>query len=59
MKILEKKSVDVNFTESLLRMAADDVEGSLCWITVFLITLLPRNMQFRISSFFQKRLFVS
>lgn len=27
MKILEKKSVDVNFTESLLRMAADDVEG--------------------------------
>ncbi|NXR64093.1 PDC10 protein, partial [Rhadina sibilatrix] len=26
MKILEKKSVDVNFTESLLRMAADDVE---------------------------------
>lgn len=29
MKILEKKSVDVNFTESLLRMAADDVEGSV------------------------------
>lgn len=28
MKILEKKSVDVNFTESLLRMAADDVEGN-------------------------------
>lgn len=27
MKILEKKSVEVNFTESLLRMAADDVEG--------------------------------
>uniref|UniRef100_A0AAY5EUW7 Programmed cell death protein 10 dimerisation domain-containing protein n=1 Tax=Electrophorus electricus TaxID=8005 RepID=A0AAY5EUW7_ELEEL len=26
MKILEKKSVEVNFTESLLRMAADDVE---------------------------------
>uniref|UniRef100_A0A8C5PMY6 Programmed cell death 10 n=1 Tax=Leptobrachium leishanense TaxID=445787 RepID=A0A8C5PMY6_9ANUR len=25
-KILEKKSVEVNFTESLLRMAADDVE---------------------------------
>lgn len=29
MKILEKKSVDVNFTESLLRMAADDVEGNI------------------------------
>lgn len=28
MKILEKKSVEVNFTESLLRMAADDVEGN-------------------------------
>ena len=27
MKILEKKNVEVNFTESLLRMAADDVEG--------------------------------
>lgn len=27
MKILEKKSVEINFTESLLRMAADDVEG--------------------------------
>lgn len=27
MKILEKKNVDINFTESLLRMAADDVEG--------------------------------
>ncbi|KAJ1070635.1 hypothetical protein K5549_003614 [Capra hircus] len=27
MKILEKKSVEVNFTESLLRMAADDVEA--------------------------------
>ncbi|XP_052324296.1 programmed cell death protein 10-like [Oncorhynchus keta] len=26
MKILEKKKVEVNFTESLLRMAADDVE---------------------------------
>ncbi|NXS00552.1 PDC10 protein, partial [Oxylabes madagascariensis] len=31
MKILEKKSVDVNFTESLLRMAADDVEGNKSW----------------------------
>jgi len=27
MKILEKKNVELNFTESLLRMAADDVEG--------------------------------
>lgn len=27
MKILEKKNVQINFTESLLRMAADDVEG--------------------------------
>lgn len=27
MKILEKKSLEINFTESLLRMAADDVEG--------------------------------
>uniref|UniRef100_A0A9J8DAN6 Programmed cell death 10b n=1 Tax=Cyprinus carpio carpio TaxID=630221 RepID=A0A9J8DAN6_CYPCA len=26
MKILEKKSLEINFTESLLRMAADDVE---------------------------------
>ncbi|CAB1349285.1 unnamed protein product [Coregonus sp. 'balchen'] len=26
MKILEKKKVEVNFTEALLRMAADDVE---------------------------------
>lgn len=32
MKILEKKSVDVNFTESLLRMAADDVEGNLSYV---------------------------
>ena len=29
MKILEKKNVEVNFTESLLRMAADDVEGEI------------------------------
>lgn len=28
MKILEKKNVDINFTESLLRMAAEDVEGA-------------------------------
>ena len=27
MKILNKKNVEVNFTEALLRMAADDVEG--------------------------------
>nr|XP_029506953.1 programmed cell death protein 10-like [Oncorhynchus nerka] len=27
MKILEKKNVEVNFIESLLRMAAGDVEG--------------------------------
>lgn len=32
MKILEKKSVDVNFTESLLRMAADDVEGNISYM---------------------------
>lgn len=33
MKILEKKNVQINFTESLLRMAADDVEGEcvMCW----------------------------
>ena len=30
MKILEKKNVQINFTESLLRMAADDVEGG--WV---------------------------
>lgn len=30
IKILEKKNVEVNFTESLLRMAADDVEGMSC-----------------------------
>lgn len=30
IKILEKKNVEINFTESLLRMAADDVEGRLC-----------------------------
>ncbi|TNN66984.1 Programmed cell death protein 10 [Liparis tanakae] len=29
MKILEKKNVQINFTESLLRMAADDVEELL------------------------------
>uniref|UniRef100_A0A671SRV1 Programmed cell death protein 10-B n=1 Tax=Sinocyclocheilus anshuiensis TaxID=1608454 RepID=A0A671SRV1_9TELE len=29
MKILEKKNVEINFTESLLRMAADDVEEYL------------------------------
>lgn len=34
MKILEKKSVDVNFTESLLRMAADDVEGNIRSLTL-------------------------
>jgi len=34
MKILEKKSVDVNFTESLLRMAADDVEGNVISLTL-------------------------
>lgn len=34
MKILEKKSVDVNFTESLLRMAADDVEGNTKSLTL-------------------------
>uniref|UniRef100_A0A8B9KKH4 Programmed cell death 10a n=1 Tax=Astyanax mexicanus TaxID=7994 RepID=A0A8B9KKH4_ASTMX len=27
LKILEKKNVEINFTESLLRMAADDVKG--------------------------------
>lgn len=31
MKILEKKNVQINFTESLLRMAADDVEGEYMW----------------------------
>lgn len=39
MKILEKKSVEVNFTESLLRMAADDVEGmgkESCLVSLFL-----------------------
>lgn len=33
MKILEKKHVEINFSESLLRMAADDVKGvfeSMC-----------------------------
>nr|XP_029509320.1 programmed cell death protein 10-B [Oncorhynchus nerka]XP_029509321.1 programmed cell death protein 10-B [Oncorhynchus nerka] len=29
MKILEKKNVQINYTESLLRMAADDVEEFL------------------------------
>lgn len=33
MKILEKKNVQINFTESLLRMAADDVEGE-CAVAV-------------------------
>lgn len=27
MKILEKKNLKINYSESLLRMAADDVEG--------------------------------
>lgn len=34
-KILEKKSVEVNFTESLLRMAAADVEGEFSIIIVY------------------------
>lgn len=29
MKILEKKNVKVDYNESLLRMAADDVEGRM------------------------------
>lgn len=29
MKILEKKSLKVNYNESLLRMASDDVEGMM------------------------------
>jgi len=33
MKILEKKNVEINFTESLLRMAADDVEGAYWFFT--------------------------
>lgn len=62
MKILEKKSVDVNFTESLLRMAADDVEGIsylLCLISVFLNTLLTRNMHFSMSIFRRGYLFLN
>lgn len=39
MKILEKKSVDVNFTESLLRMAADDVEGNMLNKCIFHYTV--------------------
>lgn len=43
MKILEKKNVQINFTESLLRMAADDVEGEymVCWNRSF-VTLRSR-----------------
>lgn len=29
MKVLEKKNLRVNYSESLLRMAADDVEGRM------------------------------
>lgn len=29
MKILEKKNLKIDFSESLLRMAADDVEGRM------------------------------
>lgn len=29
MKILEKKNLKVNYNESLLRMASDDVEGTM------------------------------
>ncbi|KAL6072176.1 hypothetical protein STEG23_011669, partial [Scotinomys teguina] len=48
MKILEKKSVEVNFTESLLRMAADDVEEKYSGVLHLLIEdtssieLIPR-----------------
>lgn len=50
MKILEKKNVQLNFTESLLRMAADDVEGDcmrgsteiLWWQWSFFVTLRSR-----------------
>lgn len=53
IKILEKKSIEVNFTESLLRMAADDVEGiiSFCswgldgfnFLNMFVISVLFIN----------------
>lgn len=58
MKILEKKSVDVNFTESLLRMAADDVEGNiLCWISIFHYTVNWEHVF--LDACFQNRLFGS
>lgn len=36
MKILEKKHVEINFSESLLRMAADDVKGGFERTSAFL-----------------------
>lgn len=40
IKILEKKNVEVNFTESLLRMAADDVEGISCKLLYNLFSVI-------------------
>lgn len=37
VKILEKKNVELNFSESLLRMAADDVKG------VYVLVFLPAS----------------
>ena len=51
MKILEKKSVEVNFTESLLRMAADDVEGNQKKVLFSFLTdrkALPPNLSYLI-----------
>lgn len=51
MKILEKKSVEVNFTESLLRMAADDVEGNQkesCLVPYSCWKAFPPNLSYLI-----------
>ena len=53
MKILEKKSVEVNFTESLLRMAADDVEGNhrVLFSFLFFSFLFFIDVQIQLSPF--------
>lgn len=45
MKILEKKNVEINFTESLLRMAAEDVEGKT-YVLYYLLILGYSIMNF-------------
>lgn len=58
MKILEKKSVDVNFTESLLRMAADDVEGNISMLNKCIFNYTIRKIHFSMPIFRRGYLFL-